>query len=78
MRRTTIMLPADLQERAMRVARRKGVSLASLIRDSLDAALPSPGGGKDDDPLFEEAVFQGPAPADLAAEHDHHLYDEEP
>ena len=60
----------------MRVARGKGVSLASLIRDSLDAALPAPGAGKD--PLFEDSVFEGPAPADLAAEHDRHLYGEEP
>lgn len=78
MKRTTIMLPEDLHRRAISRARQRGVSLGELIRNSLDAALP--GVSYDDagkDPLFEDVVFDGPAPTDLSTRHDKYLYDDE-
>lgn len=73
MKRTTIMLPEALRRRAATRASQRGISLGELIRDSLGAALP--GVSYDQDPLFEDAVFDGPAPRDLAARHDKYLYD---
>ena len=77
MKRTTIMLPEDLRRRAMTRARQRGVSLGELIRDSLDAALPGVSYEAGSDPLFEDVVFDGPAPRDLSTRHDKYLYDDE-
>ena len=77
MKRTTIMLPDALRRRAMSRARQKGVSLGELIRDSLDAALPAASYDAGRDPLFEDVVYDGPAPADGSSRHDEYLYDEE-
>jgi hypothetical protein len=74
MKRTTIMLPEGLRRRAAIRARQRGISLGELIRDSLEAALPAP--TYDQDPLFEDVLFDGPAPRDLSANHDKHLYEE--
>ncbi len=73
MKRTTIMLPETLRRRAAFRARQRGISLGELIRDSLDAALPGASYGHD--PLFEDVVFDGPAPRDLSAKHDKYLYE---
>jgi hypothetical protein len=72
MKRTTIMLPEALRRRAALRARQRGISLGELIRDSLDAALP--GVAYEQDPLFEDVIFDGPAPRDLSARHDRYLY----
>jgi len=77
MKRTTIMLPEDLRRRALFRAKQTGVSLGELIRDSLDAALPKVTHDAERDPLFEDVIFDGPAPADLSANHDQYLYDDE-
>jgi hypothetical protein len=75
MMRTTIMLPAALKARAERRARARGTSLGELIRVTLAAAVAE---RDDQDPLFSDDVaYGGPAPADLAAEHDRHLYGDE-
>jgi hypothetical protein len=74
MKRTTIMLPEALRRRAAFRAKQRGISLGELIRDSLDAALP--GVSYDQDPLFEDIIFDGPAPRDLSAKHDKYLYGE--
>jgi hypothetical protein len=75
MKRTTVMLPADLRRRAFVRARERGVSLGELIRESLGASLPRTGPARAEDPLFAEAaVFEGEAPRDLSAAHDEHLY----
>jgi hypothetical protein len=76
MKRTTIMLPDDLRRRALSRARQRGVSLGELIRDSLDAALPSAPHEAGPDPLFDDVVFDGPAPRDSSANHDKYLYDD--
>ena len=73
MKRTTIMLPEALRRRAAIRASQRGISMGELIRDSLNAALP--GVSYEQDPLFEDAVFDGPAPRDLSAKHDKYLYD---
>lgn len=39
MKRTTIMLPADLKAKSQREARRLGISLGQLIRKSLEMEL---------------------------------------
>ena len=77
MKRTTIMLPEALRRRALSRAKQKGVSLGELIRDSLDAALPPVTYDAERDPLFEDVIFDGPAPADGSSNHDKYLYDEE-
>jgi hypothetical protein len=77
MKRTTIRLPEPLRRRALFWARRKGVSLSELIRDSLDASLPASTDNTEKDPLFEDVVYDGPSPRNGAATHDKHLYDVE-
>jgi hypothetical protein len=77
MKRTTIMLPEALRRRALSRAKQKGVSLGELIRDSLDAALPAVTYDVEKDPLFEDVIYDGPAPADGSSDHDKYLYDEE-
>jgi Ribbon-helix-helix protein, copG family len=75
MKRTTIMLPDDLKERGMRKARRRGISLGELIRESLQAHVDSPDIQPTEDPLYEDdAVFKGKAPRDFAKNHDRYLY----
>lgn len=78
MLRTTIMLPEDLKATAQRYARRQGMSLGDLIRESLQQRLlQETGESRTQDPLFaDQAVFEGDAPGDLASRHDDYLYDE--
>lgn len=79
MRRTTVMLPADLRRRAFRRAKDQGVSFGVVVRESLDAVLPALEWTGGDDPLFSDgAVWRGRAPRALAREHDRFLYDSEP
>lgn len=79
MKRTTIMLTADLRAKAERQARDQGISFGELVRQSLEERLRSARETQGLDPLFADtAAFEGSAPADLAAEHDRHLYDDEP
>lgn len=79
MKRTTVMLPADLRRRAFRRAKEQGVSFGVVVRDSLDAALPALERTDGDDSLFADgAVWRGPVPRALAREHDRFLYDSEP
>jgi hypothetical protein len=78
MKRTTVMLPSDLRRRAHAAARKRKVSLGTLVRESLDAALPSWEAAREDDPLLSDsAVYEGRAPRDLAKAHDRYLYDDE-
>ncbi len=74
MKRTTVMLPADLKARAMRAARDRGISFGELLRRSLAAAVESPAPTYDDPVFSDNAVFEGETPEDLAAEHDGYLY----
>ena len=76
MKRTTVMLPPNLQTKAIRYARAHHMSLGALVRDSL-AARVAVANGDARDPLFaDDAVYDGPTPLDLARSHDRYLYDE--
>lgn len=77
MQRTTVMLPPELKEKAIRRARERGISLGEFLRESLVLALNSRlAQNRRDDPLFaDQAVFEGAAPSDLAEHHDQYLYD---
>jgi hypothetical protein len=77
MKRTTIMLTVDLRRRARARARQKGISLGELIRDSLDASLFLGSYDSGRDPLFDDVVFDGPAPRDLSRRHDEYLDDDQ-
>lgn len=78
MERTTVMLPLDLKERTMRLARQLGVSFGELVRTSLETVVSRRDGKRRDrkhDPLLADTrVFRGSAPKDLAANHDKYLY----
>lgn len=75
MKRTTIMLPAELKHRAEWLAREKGTSLGELVRESLETKLAQD--GRERDPFFADAaVFTGDVPSDLSANHDEYLYGE--
>jgi hypothetical protein len=75
MHRTTVMLPRDLKERAVREAQARGVSLGELIREALAALMRRDRGISTDDPLIaDSAVYDGPIPADTAERHDDLLY----
>jgi hypothetical protein len=76
MTRTTIMLPEDLKLRAQEIAGRLGISLAELIRDTLERRLDARPDWQDD-PLFADVpVYEGAVPQDLSQEHDRYLYGE--
>lgn len=78
MHRTTIMLPLDLKRRTQELARKMGVSLSELIRESLEATLSGKRGERSEDPLYvDDAVFSGAVPSDLSHRHDRHLYGDE-
>ena len=76
MNRTTIMLPPELKRRALARADARGISLAELIRQCLEAEVREARERPAEDPLFaDRVVYQGETPADLARRHDDYLYD---
>ena len=78
MDRTTIMLPSDLKIRAANQAKKMGMSLGQLIRDSLENSLNSERKRKaaSDSLFLDTAVFEGKTPKDLSSDHDAYLYGE--
>jgi hypothetical protein len=58
MKRTTIMLPEELNDRLRYEARRRGVSLADVAREAISAYLPEPSA---DRPLGFIGLGDGPA-----------------
>ena len=78
MHRTTIMLPDDLRNRAVRRAKETGVSLGELIRQAVETLLSRSRSPAREDPLFRDAaVYDGEAPSDSTQNHDRYLYGEE-
>ena len=75
MKRTTVMIPDDLKNRAVKRAEAMGISLGEFIRESLkrnlksDNALPFV-----DSYMGDTAVYEGDTPGDLAQNHDKYLY----
>ena len=75
MKRTTIMLPSKLKIRALQKANQMGISLAELIRESLETILSHSKEQAINDPLFtDDDIFYDQGPSDLAQNHDRYLY----
>ena len=75
MKRTTVMIPEDLKNRASRRASSTGISLGGFIRESLERALRADNAVMNDDPfLTDNAVYEGNTEVDLAQNHDKYLY----
>ena len=76
MLRTTIMIPMNLKRRAQTLARRMGISLGELIRESLQATLRGDAGEVHEDTLFaDDAIYDGPISREFSEKHDQFLYD---
>jgi hypothetical protein len=72
MKRTTVMLPDEMDERLRREARRRGLSIAELAREAIEAGLPpAPRAGA---PLSFFAVGKG-SPHDVAGRAEHFVAD---
>ena len=79
MKRTTIMLPQELLLRAQQQARISKLSMAELIRKSLEKTLNEEQKKWKEDPFFaDKAVWKGRAPKDLSTNIDKYLYDDDP
>ena len=78
MDRTTIMLPPDLKIRASNQAKKMGMSLGQLIRDTLENSLITESKRKTaaDSLFLDSEVFEGKTPKDLSSEHDNYIYGE--
>ena len=84
MLRTTIMLPAEVKQRATAEARRLKVSFAAFVRQAITEKLPSRGKGADrlkrrrQDPVFRLQdnlpAVRGATATDTSAAHDDYLY----
>ncbi len=72
------MLPPELHTRALRYARRHGISLAALVRQVLTEEVARSRGADKKYSIFTKHVWRGRAPRDLAKNHDKYLYDLEP
>lgn len=74
MRRTSILLPEALRNRADGHARRLGISFGELVRRALVAVLDETDGPGARDPLFADgAVHSGAVPGGASVHHDEHL-----
>lgn len=71
--RTQIYLPRSLHRALRDEARRRGVSMAQLLRDAAAAALRN-NNGDQHDPLAELVGIVREGPKDLATNHDYYLY----
>ena len=76
MHRTTIMLPAELKNRAARYCEQKGISLGGLIREALAREIRQAGEtGSGQDTFFaDKEIYKKGAPDDLSRNHDEYLY----
>ena len=84
MKRTTILLPEDLQQRATELGRDEGLSFAGVVREALETYLgaavdeQAKATKPDADPFFADAsVYRGKVPKDTARNHDRYLYGDE-
>lgn len=75
MRRTSILLPPELRNRADQRARQLGISFGELVRRALIALLNGTGAsGAQDAFLADRAVYSGEIPSGASIHHDAHLY----
>jgi len=73
MKRTTIMLPHELKNKAEREARRSGVSLGEFIRASMQEKLDQQPKGRKRRFFPDDFTFTDNGPPDLAANLDKYL-----
>lgn len=80
--RTTVVLPARLKQLATARARQRKISFAEFTRLAIMKAvrepLPKPSQRRRDPFWTDVAVYDGPVPADVSANVDKYLYDDEP
>ena len=69
MKRTTVMLPDDVLARLRHESRRRGVSVAEVVREAVEHHLPEPGRGRS---LSFFAVGEG-GPADASERVDEYV-----
>lgn len=78
MHRTTVMIPDELKDEAVKQARERGVSLGHFVREALRESverIERKRARVGEDPLFaDEAVFEGHLPAGAGGHHDDELY----
>lgn len=68
-----VPLSEELRDQAELAARERGMSLDEFVRLCLSNSVVP---GRQLDPLFaDRGVFVGEAPADVAVNHDHYLYE---
>ncbi|MFL5799105.1 MAG: ribbon-helix-helix protein, CopG family [Actinomycetota bacterium] len=70
MKRTTVMLPDEVEARLRLEARRRGVPVAEVVREAVTAHLPAPERGR---PLSFFAVGEG-GPADASERVDEYVH----
>lgn len=72
MPRTSLVVPDALLEWARAEAARRGISLAEVVREALEARRSALESGED--PWFSlHQPYEGATPGDLAERHDEHL-----
>jgi CopG-like RHH_1 or ribbon-helix-helix domain, RHH_5 len=69
MKRTTVMLPDDVDARLRTEARRRGVSVAQVVREAVESAIPAAQPGS---PLGFFAIGEG-GPADASERVDEYV-----
>lgn len=69
MKRTTVMLPDDVEARLRLEARRRGVPLAQIVREAVERELPAPESGR---PLSFFGIGEG-GPADASERVDEYV-----
>ncbi len=71
------MLPEELRGRALRSARKRGISLGEMVRESMSAYLETSRRESLEDAdsfLSDDETFKGKTPKDVSAKHDQYLY----
>jgi hypothetical protein len=75
MRRTSILLPQSLRNRADRHAHSLGISFGELVRRALAAMLSDSERPAGSDSFFADgAIYSGDLPSGASIHHDEHLY----
>jgi hypothetical protein len=75
MKRTSLLLPPELRNRAERRAKQLGISFGELVRRALVTVLDTADAGETRDPFYADAaIHDGDAPPDASVHHDEHLY----
>jgi hypothetical protein len=69
----TVRVPDELRDKAILVARQRGLTLDEFVQYCLSSVV-----DREQDPLFcDSAVFLGDAPSDASKNHDRYVYGED-